>query len=329
MRKFASSAQIITRDKMKVNTRFVGIFNNLFDTSPDGVTQNNHGQESLVLFEGLHFFRAVNLTFHLMHQGFELSKSHVTVGEGQSSHRVDALTSSREGTSSSGFLQHFLHLSLDNVFLVLLAQRSLIGSFVANTFLGVGVLAFEVALAVLNNDLWGTLDVDSDGILQIGMFNSRNGPLQLRVKGYFSQNSTLLARHDFMHGDISILEPIDEGNFSAIANRDVEGVFGHLNVRLRVVDNALLDLVNDVLIKLAVHESVLARVLDVESLSEEAVDFHLLSRHRASLSHADVRKNTCVLNRAQITHKDVVVLTHLEDTVGQRNLNSHGQTFGD
>ena len=161
------------------------------------------------------------------------------------------------------------------------------------------------------------------------MLDSSDGPLQLGVEGDFCQNFAFFGCKDFMYGDISILEPLDEGDFGTIANRDVEGVFSHLNVGLRVVDDALFDLFNDFLVKLAIHESVEARVLDIEFLCVEAVDFHILRGHRASLTHADVRKNSCILNRARVTHKHVIVLAHLEDTVSEGDRDGHRQAFGD
>ena len=148
--------------------------------------------------------------------------------------------------------------------LVLLAEGNLLGPLVTNTFLCVGVRAAVVVLAVRDNDLRGTLNVDSDSVLQLWMSNSSDASLQVGVEGDFDQNSIFLLGHGLMHSDIGVLEPLDEGDLGAVADRDVERVFGHLDVGLRVEDNALLDLVNDVLIELAVHEGVLARVLDVE-----------------------------------------------------------------
>ena len=70
--KFAGSAQIVTRDQMKVDTSLLRLFDDLFDALPDGVAQNNHCQESLVIFEHSDFLIAVNLTLNIHHQGFEL-----------------------------------------------------------------------------------------------------------------------------------------------------------------------------------------------------------------------------------------------------------------
>lgn len=130
-----------------------------------------------------------------------------------------------------------------------------------------------------------------------------------------------------MDGDFGVLEPLDEGDLCAIADGDIERILSHLNVGLRVVDDAFLDLLNDVVIKLAVHESVLARVLNRKFLSVKAVDFHLLSCHGSCLTDTHVRKETCLFDGAEVADEDIVVFAHLEDTVGERDLYGHRETL--
>ena len=186
-----------------------------------------------------------------------------------------------------------------------------------------------MVLAVGDNNLRGSLNVDSNSIGEVRVLNSGNGSLKFRVEGYFSQNSAFLARHNFVHGDLSALKPLDKGNFGAVADRDVEGVLSHLDVSLRVVDDALGDLVDNVLIEHSVHESVLARILYIELLSVEAINFHVFSSHSASLTNTNVSEQTCLLNGAEVTYEHIVVFAHLENAVGEGDGDCHGQAFGD
>lgn len=77
--KLGSGAQIVTRNEVEVDARFVGLFDDLFDAFSDGVTQNNQGQESLIVLERADLFIAVNFTLHRLHQGLEILQIHVTV----------------------------------------------------------------------------------------------------------------------------------------------------------------------------------------------------------------------------------------------------------
>ena len=186
-----------------------------------------------------------------------------------------------------------------------------------------------MVLAVGDNNLWCSLHINSHSVCEVRVLNSSDGSLQLGVERHFGEDSTLFACHYFVHWDLSVLEPLNQGDFRAVADRDVERVLSHLNVSLRVVNNALDDLLLDVRIELAVRESVLPRVLDLKFLSVEAVHLHLLSSHSASLADANIGKQTCNLNRFGVAHEHVVVLAHLENASSERDLNSHGQAFWD
>lgn len=212
---------------------------------------------------------------------------------------------------------------------VLLVDGHLLSGLVGGAVRSHGILTLEVVLAVADDDLGGSLDEDSDNIMHVGKLDSGDRSLQLGAEGDFGEDAALLACHNFVHGDLSILKPSDERDFGAIALGNIEGVLVHLNVGCRVVDDAFLDFVDDVLVELAVHEGVLARVLHGQFLSVEAVDLHLFSGHGSSLAHADIREKTSLLDGIEIAHKHVVMLAHLEDAVGKRNLDRHWQAFGD
>jgi len=67
-----------------------------------------------------------------------------------------------------------------------------------------------VVLAVGDNDLGGALDVDSNGVLEVWVLDSSDRSLQLGVEGDLGQNPAFFACHDFVDGNFSILEPLDE-----------------------------------------------------------------------------------------------------------------------
>ena len=171
---------------------------------------------------------------------------------------MEIFTSAREGVRTPRLFQHSLHFGVNNLAFVRLLDGHLLGSLVGDTFRSHGFLTHELVLAVADDDLGSSLDEDSDSILQLGMRDSGNRSLQLGVEGDFGEDAALLACHNFVHSDLSILKPSDERDFGAIAFGNIEGVLVHLNVGCRVVDDAFLDFVDDVLVELAVHEGVLA-----------------------------------------------------------------------
>ena len=161
------------------------------------------------------------------------------------------------------------------------------------------------------------------------MFNGNNRSLQFAVKGDLSENAALFLSHNFVDGNFGILEPLDEGDLGTIANWLVERVVGHLDVCLRVVDDALNDLVDDRVVKLALHQCVIARVQNEDVLSVEVNDFHFFSRHRTGLAKAEISNEANLLNGVGIANQNVIVLVHVEDAMGERKLHCHGQTLGD
>ena len=97
----------------------------------------------------------------------------------------------------------------------------------------------------------------------------------------------------------------------------------------RVVNDAFLDLFDDVLVELAIEEGVLSRVLHRKFLSVEAIDFHLFSGHSSSLTHANIREEASLFDGIKIAHKYVIMLTHLENAMGKRNLSCQRQSLRD
>jgi len=87
-----------------------------------------------------------------------------------------------------------------------------------------------VVLAVGDDNLRRSLNVDSDSVGEIWMLNGSDRSLQVGVEGYLGQNSAILALHDFVNRDLGVLKPLDEGNFGAVSDRDVERVLSHLDV---------------------------------------------------------------------------------------------------
>ena len=126
---------------------------------------------------------------------------------------------------------------------------------------------------------------------------------------------------------LSILHPLDKRDFSALTLRNIEGVVIHLNVGRRVPDDALNDLLLDLLVQLAVLESVRARVQHFVVLSEEAVDGHLLRGHGASLAENEVSDLANSLDAVDVTDQEIIILAHLQDAVGKRDSDGHGETF--
>ena len=160
------------------------------------------------------------------------------------------------------------------------------------------------------------------------MLDGDHGSLQLGVEGDLGEDSAILLGHALMDGNLSVLEPLDERNFGTVANRNVEGVLGHFNEGLRVVDNALNDLLHNCRVKIAVEEGILLGDLDEDILSVEVDDFHLLGGHSAGLAKAKLGNLAALLNRCHVTHKHVVVLAHEEHAVGEGDFHGHLKAFG-
>lgn len=80
-----------------------------------------------------------------------------------------------------------------------------------------------------NNDLRGSLDVNSDEVVVIWVSDASNLSLSLGGEGDFSFNSVEGSLDDIMNGDLSILEELDKSNFSAVSNSLVESFVAHFN----------------------------------------------------------------------------------------------------
>ena len=100
------------------------------------------------------------------------------------------------------------------------------------TFCSHCIFLIVSVLAGTNYNLWCALHIDTDGVLKLWMLNRNNGSLQLGVKGNLSENIALFGGHHFMDWDFCLLEPLEQGNFSAVAYWEIERILGHLDVGL-------------------------------------------------------------------------------------------------
>lgn len=85
-------------------------------------------------------------------------------------------------------------------------------------------------------------------------------------------NMAILSLHNFVYSNFGILKPLEEGDFSAVSNWHVEGIFGHLDVGLGVKSNAFYNFLDNLRIKIAVLQSVFTGVENKGVLSENADD---------------------------------------------------------
>jgi len=182
---------------------------------------------------------------------------------------------------------------------------------------------------VRDHNLWSSFHVNANGVGEVFELDGDNRSFEAGVEGNVSDDAAFLSCHDFVNWDLSILKPLDERDFSAVTNGDIEGVLSHLDVALRVEDDTLTELLDDGPIKVAVQERVFARVKHKDILSVEVDNFHLLSGHGSGLAKAEISDGTDLLNRGEVTDEHVVVLFHLKDTVGEGDSNGHGETLRD
>ena len=61
-----------------------------------------------------------------------------------------------------------------------------------------------------------------------------------------------------MDWDLSVLKEFSETNFSSVSNRDIVGFVVHFNSDVRVVENALFDEFDHVVLKFTVQKSVVS-----------------------------------------------------------------------
>ena len=212
-------------------------------------------------------------------------------------------------------LCHVIFHVVHDLVLGFITHGDLQSSLILFAFFSHSVFLIVGVLAGFDYDLWGALHIDTDGILKLWVLDRNNGSLQLGVEWNLSNNVAWFGGHHLMDRDLSLLEPLEERDFSTVAYWEIERVLGHLDVGLRVVDNALNDLCMDNFVKVTVVEGVNTCVLDEEVLSVEVDDLHFFCGHGASLAQAQISDETNSLNRGDVTDKDVVVLAHLEDTL--------------
>ena len=219
-----------------------------------------------------------------------------------------------------------MHNSLKNRLLVLRVKRHLF-SFLLDS--GRVCTALVVARTVLQHNLWSSLDINTNSVAEVGMLDGNYRSFHFAIEGDLGEDTSLLLSHNFVHWNLSILQPLDEGNFRAVADREVEGVVGHFDVSLRIIDDALNDFLDDRVVELALHKCVLARVEHEDILSVEVNDFHLFGGHGSGLAEAEIGDETHLLDAVNVAYKQVVVLVHEEDAVGEGKHDSHWEAFGD
>ena len=308
----AGRGKIVTGDQAQVDGSITGLLDDGLDGGADWVFEGDQGEEGLVSLKRGNFVSAIDVTLHLVHNMLELADAHILVRE---SHGAE---------SYGGHL--FVHdLSEDRV-LVLLVQGHFLRALLET---GGVVAALVVARAVLQHNLWSSFDIDADGVGEEWVLDGNDRSLQFAVEWDLGEDAALFLSHYVVDGDLSVLEPLDEGDLSAVSNRDVEGIVSHLDVSLRVVHNALNDLVDDCIVELAIHQCVLARVKHEDILGVEVNDFHLLSGHGAGLAEAEISDESNLLDGVDIADEDVVVLVHEENAVRQTQHNCHWEAFGD
>ena len=94
--------------------------------------------------------------------------------------------------------------------------------------------------AIVDNSLWSSLNIDTDGMLNVWVGNSNDGTLKFGVEWDPGSDSLFSLEQNLVNWDLSTLEPFNQRNFSSVAYWDVERVLGHFNVGLGVPEDALL-----------------------------------------------------------------------------------------
>ena len=200
--------KVVTRDDAEVDVALLGVGNHVLHVLSQRVLQSNQGKESLVGLEGADLIFSVDVTLHSVHDTTKLANGHVGVGEGNGAEGVDS---------------HSVLLVLaQDVLLLNVVQGHLARLLVHLTIRALRLLALVLVAAVVDNNLWSTLDVDTDSVLQLVVAHSNDRSLQLRVEWHLSQHVALLDCHVLVNWDFSRLEPLDEGDFSAVAHWHVE-----------------------------------------------------------------------------------------------------------
>ena len=103
----------------------------------------------------------------------------------------------------------------------------------------------KVSSALWNNDLWSSLDVNTDSVLDLWVLDGNDRSLESAIEWTREANSALLLSNEVMNWDISILEPLEERDLSSVSDWDIERVLGHLDVGGVVEDDRFLELLDD------------------------------------------------------------------------------------
>jgi hypothetical protein len=109
-------------------------------------------------------------------------------------------------------------------------------------------------------------------------------------------------------GDFSLLEELDESDFSAVSNWDVESLVVHFDSGFAVEEDALLDELDDVVGEFAVEEGVLSAVFDESALTVELGHFHVVLSQSACFAGADLLNAAHDLWGVKVLDQDAVVL---------------------
>ena len=89
--------------------------------------------------------------------------------------------------------------------------------------------------------------------MQFGVVHGDDGAFEFAVEGDLGVDASLLFHHVLVNGDLGVLQPLDQADLGAVADRLVEAVLGHLDVCLRVEDDRLDDLFDDLVVKFTVQ----------------------------------------------------------------------------
>ena len=222
---------------------------------------------------------AVKITINLRDESHPLVNRHITVGKG------DGTKVERCHISLEIILQNFL--------LSVIVQWLLLNT--------TATLRIKFELAAFDNYFWSSFHEDANSLFKFRMLDNDDRFLEVAVEWNMGKHSSIFLSHFLMDWDFSILKPLDQRYFSALANGKVERVLGHLDVSLRVPHDALNNLVDNAGVELAVEESILASVKYVDILGVEVVHFHLFSGHSTSLTKAKICDKANLLYRCEVT----------------------------
>ena len=187
--------------------------------------------------------------------------------------------------------------------------------------------ADEHVAAHVNDDLWGTLDVNGNLLVSIWVLKSHGRSLLLGGEWADSADSAELSLDEQVDWDVGILEETEEADLGAVADWDVGGGV-HLDSGVAVEEDGVLDALDALVGELAVEEGVLSGVLDSSSFAVELGDPHVVPGDRAGLAAADLLDTTHLLWSIELPDEQLV-LVHSHDSEGEGHTDGEWKSFGD